>query len=98
MTDSEQRIFIGELAKIVNRRVGTIRRWVTSGKLPEHLQPQRNPSISSWRWWTPEQVQGIKEWMRDERVYPGSGLPNFNPDEEQIEALLQNRRLPRARA
>lgn len=96
--EAAERVFIGELAMAVHRKVGTVRRWVTAGMLPVHLRPARADSVSSWRYWTPEQVEGIKQWIRDERVFPGTGLPNFKPNDEQIEALVENRPVPKAAA
>lgn len=90
MVDSDRRVYIAALAAEVDRRENTIRSWCRAGRLPEHLRPQRAATDSGpgWRYWTPEQVEAIKQWMLDERMAPGAGLKNFAPTPEQTESLL----------
>jgi hypothetical protein len=94
MARDESRIYIDQLARAINRRPSTIRAWCRHGQLPEHLRPHRADSESGlgWRWWTLEQVAGIKVWMIEQNMLPGSGLRNFDPTSEQAEALLKKLR------
>lgn len=69
----EGKIYIGELAKIIQRRPNTIRKWEKQGRFPEHLRPIRE---GGWRYWTNDQAELIKQWMIDEKLFPGSGLVN----------------------
>jgi hypothetical protein len=90
-----EKIFIGGVATVVNRRVNTIRGWDRAGKLPEHLRSHRDNANGrpGWRYWTEEQVKGIVQWMHDERVFPGAGLPHFQPSAEQIDEMITNLRV-----
>jgi DNA-binding transcriptional MerR regulator len=65
-------IYISQLAKIVNREIGTIRKWEREGKLPKHLLPRRGER--GWRCWTHAQVygeRGIIKWMKKHDMRPG---------------------------
>jgi hypothetical protein len=92
------RIYIRELAGIVDRSVHTIRLWQVSqnGKppiLPLHLFPKRDSR--NWRYWTPQQVDQIREWMDRELIVPGSAAGKYRPDPEQIREMLKKLREPR---
>ena len=63
---------IGEVADELNRVPHTIRIWIYNNRLPEHLLPQRDER--NWRWWTQEQVDGLKQWVIDEDMRPGRAL------------------------
>jgi hypothetical protein len=91
----QELISIGVAAKSVNRSAFTLIRWETSGRLPEHLKPTRN--ARGYRVFTPEQVEGIRQWMVEERVFPGKALPgvDYNPTPEQ--QVVHIRRAARAR-
>jgi len=80
---SDSKIYIGELSDILNRRRGTIRGW-EKGTLPAHLQGQRDEA-GGWRYWTPVQIAGIKEWMLEQRMSPGSGIRGMTPEKEAAE-------------
>lgn len=88
------RVSIAGLAEAVNRRPSTIRTWCRFNRLPKHLRPAREND--GWRFWTPAQVEGIKDWMRAEGMAPGAGLRNYEPTEEQSDELLTRLRAPRA--
>lgn len=90
MTEEDRKVHIGELAEMVDRRVNTIRNWERTGRLPKHLRSMRVETDSGhgWRYWTPEQVAEICEWMKKERLYPGAGLANFDPDPARVEEML----------
>lgn len=90
---TEGSVQIGEVAQAVNRRISTVRSWERLGMLPKHLLPNRDHR--GWRTWTPEQVEGIKKWMKDEDIRPGKALKWYKPSQEQLERHLEGQRLPR---
>lgn len=65
---------ISEVAEALERVPHTIRVWGYNDRLPDHLRPKRN--ARGWRVWTAEQVEGLKQWLIDEDMRPGKGLPN----------------------
>lgn len=91
----EERVYIKKAAELLNRRMDTLRRWELRDELPEHLRPYREPTGRRWRYWTLEQIEGIKNWMKETDRRPGKGLPYYDPDEEQVEAQLEAMRKPR---
>ena len=91
---SADHVYIGEAAELLDRRVGTIRKWHREGRLPEELQPQRDERDR--RYWTRAQVEGLREWMIETDMRPGKGLPtNQNPDPERVKDHLRKLRRPR---
>lgn len=94
-TESVERIYIREAAELLNRRMATMRKWEQLGVLPAHLRPHRGHR--GWRYWTPSQIQGIREWLRETDRRPGKGLPHYNPTEEQLDAAIESMRTPRTR-
>lgn len=98
-SEEDRKVYIGELAELVDRRVNTIRGWERSGRLPEHLHSTRNPPGvgMGWRYWTSEQVVAISQWMIDEKIYPGAGLKNFYPDAVYVEESLKRLRMGRTK-
>lgn len=87
------RIYIDELAQIVNRKPDTIRKWERLGMLPTHLAPKRG--MRDWRYWTDKQVygqRGILKWMKTHNIRPGAYLTT--PDQEV--SHIRNMRQPRA--
>lgn len=97
-TETEQqvdKVYITEVAEAVNRRPATVRHWERNGILPKHLRSTR--ADRGWRYWTREQVEGIKQWLIDEDMRPGKGLPHYKPTPEQIAAGLEGQRKPRPR-
>ena len=92
---TEGRIHIRELSVMLNRSPHTIRDWERSGRLPRHLRPLR--SERGWRYWTPDQAHQLAQWMVDEDMRPGKGLPHYHPTQEQLEQHLQGQRRPRKR-
>ena len=67
-----ERLYIGDLARELNRVPHTIRVWCYDERLPEDLMPARDEN--GWRWWTREQAEGIKQWIEDTDFRPGSYL------------------------
>jgi DNA-binding transcriptional MerR regulator len=92
-TEQVERIYIREAAQLLNRRMATLRKWEQINALPPHLQPHRGNR--GWRYWTPEQIEGIREWLRDTDRRPGKGLPHYNPTELQLERAISAMRRPR---
>jgi len=72
--NSQDRLYIGEVAAKLNRQPHTIRVWLYQNKLKDHpeLLPFRDEKY--WRYWTSEQVEGLKAWIKDNDVRPGKGL------------------------
>lgn len=93
MTPDTQKIFIVELAEQVHRRPATIRQWDRMGILPKAARPQRNDR--GWRYWTPDQVPMILDWMKASDLRPGKGLAHYNPSREEVDAHIEGQRLPR---
>lgn len=95
--DSEEvvRIYIRDAAQLLNRQMATLRKWEQLGILPKHLQAHRG--TRGWRYWTPEQIEGIKEWIRETDRRPGKGLPHYNPTDKAIDEAMKKMRLPRGR-
>jgi hypothetical protein len=91
--ESVERIYIRDAAELLNRRMATLRKWEHLGVLPEHLMPHRGHR--GWRYWTPSQIQGLREWLRDTDRRPGKGLPHYNPTEDQLDAAILSMRAPR---
>lgn len=90
------RFYIDELAKLLNRRPDTIRRWegteTNPGRLPAHLIPRRG--TRDWRYWTDSQVygaRGIIAWKEREDMRPG----NFFTDASQEENHIRRLRVPK---
>lgn len=67
---SEKRLKINDVAHYLGRVPHTVRTWQREGRLPEHLLPQRDER--GWRYWTEEQAEGIKQWLIEEDIRPGS--------------------------
>lgn len=92
-TENAERIYIREAAELLNRRMATMRKWEQLGVLPAHLRPHRGHR--GWRYWTPSQIQGIREWLRETDRRPGKGLPHYNPTEEELDKAILSMRAPR---
>jgi len=68
----QDRHYIGEVAQKLNRKPHTIRVWIYQHKLPNSLLPYRDEK--NWRYWTSEQIDGLKAWIIENDVRPGKGL------------------------
>lgn len=88
-----ERIYIREAANMLNRQMATLRKWEQLGVLPDELRPHRGNR--GWRYWTPEQITGIREWIRDTNRVPGKGLPHYNPTEKELDKALAMMRKPK---
>lgn len=83
----EKHVLIRDLAVIIDREIGTIRGWERDGRLPKKLRPRRNER--DWRYWTPAQVEGIKDWMKRNDMRPGSALAKPENEKRHLENLRQ---------
>ncbi len=72
MSENEVRLQIGDVALMLDRVSHTVRGWERDGRLPPELQSKRDER--GWRYWTPEQVEGIKNWIVENDIRPGKGL------------------------
>jgi hypothetical protein len=91
--EQERKIYIVELAELVNRRPATIRQWDRTGILPADCRPERNDR--GWRYWTEAQAAKIAKWMDEVDLRPGKGLKHYKPSATQVKAHLDGQRLPR---
>jgi len=91
--EADDRIYIRDAAELLNRRMGTLRKWENQKVLPPHLRSHRGHR--GWRYWTAEQVEGIREWLRDTDRRPGKGLPHYNPTDEALDRAIAAMRMPR---
>lgn len=66
------KLTVGEVAAELGRVAHTVRLWDLYGKLPEELRAHRDER--GWRYWTEDQVVGIKQWLIDADVTPGKGI------------------------
>jgi hypothetical protein len=90
-----ERVYIREAADKLNRRMATLRKWEAAKDLPPHLMPHRGDR--GWRYWTPEQIELIKDWLRDTDRRPGKGLPHYNPTPKQLDLAIAAMRRPRGK-
>ena len=91
---SGQRIYMGQLCQLIDRRPATVRDWERRDVLPHHLRGHRDKPNGK-RWWVQEQVDGILAWMKANDVRPGKGLPHYRPTPAKIHEHLEGQRLPR---
>ena len=75
-----ERMYIGEVAEELNRVSHSIRIWIYKGIVPNHLLPQRDER--NWRYWTREQVEGLKIFMIESDLRPGKGLATIKSNKE----------------
>jgi hypothetical protein len=90
-TREEGIVYIDELAAIINREQGTIRKWERE-RLPKRLHPRRGHR--NWRYWTDGQVwgpSGIIVWMDRNDMRPG----NLVTDPDKADEHVRNLRRPK---
>jgi len=78
--DDDDRVYIGEMAQALERRVGTIRAWVQSARnihdllghlpeggcyLPQDLWPAREEAGYHRLYWTADQVDGLRAFAEE---------------------------------
>lgn len=80
----ETRIYIDQAREILGREMDTLRKW--DKVLPEQLRPSRG--ARNVRYWTPDQIEGIKKWIIDTDRRPGKGIPSLK-SREKDEAVME---------
>ena len=81
------RVYIDELSKLVNREMGTIRKWERH-LLPKRLYSKRG--YRGWRYWSNKQVygkEGILDWMKTNDMRPGKLVTPPEKAEEHVKNL-----------
>jgi hypothetical protein len=72
MTD--ERIYLKELAELLDRTPNSIRSWVREDRLPEELKPMREGGRQQL-FWKQAQLSALREFAREmeqRRGWPGS--------------------------
>jgi hypothetical protein len=90
---NEEKVYIRDAAAQLNRRMATLRKWEQLGLLPPELHPHRGER--GWRYWTPDQVEGLKTWIKETDRRPGKGLPHYDPTEADLDKAIAMMRKPR---
>lgn len=91
-----ERIYIRQASELLDRRMGTLRKWEALGVLPHHLRPMRGKR--DWRYWSPRQIEQIADWLVKTDRRPGRGLPHIderNLDPEKVREQIRAMRKPR---
>lgn len=92
----ERRLSISEAAKALDRSPHTLRSWDRNESMPKSLRPKRD--ALGHRYWTPELIEQIKEWMAENEFHPGRGI-DYHPTPQQLEQHIGKiRRASRQRA
>jgi len=81
------RVYIDELRVIVNREMGTIRKWERQ-LLPKRLHSKRGHR--GWRYWTDAQVwgdKGIIAWMKENDMRPGNLVSDPSKEDQHVKNL-----------
>src|SRR4051794_28787739 len=84
----EDRVYIDALAEIIDRKIGTIRKWENESRLPRHLVPRRGTRRR--RYWTHTQVygpRGIIAWMKKNDMRPGPQITDPSKEAEHLKHL-----------
>lgn len=89
----QRKIYIREAVELLDRQPGTIRSWEYDNALPKDLLPHRDER--GWRYWTPDQIEGIKRWIRDTDRRPGKALKGVSKDPEHVRTHIHRMRRPR---
>ena len=63
---------ISDVADELKRAPHTVRLWEKRPDFPPDLIPARDER--GWRWYTAEQVEGLKQWLIDADIRPGKAL------------------------
>ena len=81
------RVYIDELAKIIDRQMGTVRKWERT-VLPKRLHSKRG--YRGWRYWTDAQIfsdDGIIVWMDKNNMRPGNLVTPPEKSADHVRAL-----------
>lgn len=91
----DERIYIPEASELLDRRIGTLRKWESDGVLPKALMPYRGKR--NWRYWSPKQIEEIKAWMVSTDRRPGRALPHISADPDKVVEQIHAMRRPRSK-
>lgn len=86
-TREKGRVYIDELRPIIDREMGTIRKWERE-LLPRHLKSKRGHR--GWRYWTDQQVwgkNGIIAWMEKNDMRPGNLVTDPSKEAQHVQNL-----------
>lgn len=72
------RVYPAEMAAILERSVHTLRQWEANGLLPAAAIPHRDSR--GWRYWDPEQVDVLREWIESRRPQPYEKLAKLRSE------------------
>jgi DNA-binding transcriptional MerR regulator len=93
MDGEGRRILIQEAARLLDRVPHTIRTWEWRGLLPRELHASRDEH--GRRYWTPRQIEAIREWLEREDIRSSKGLKHYRPSAEQAARQRERMRGPR---
>lgn len=82
---SDVRYSIAEAAELLDRSPHTLRSWDRNGSMPKSLRPKRDEH--GHRYWTPELIEKIKEWIVKNHFHPGRGI-SYEPTPDQLASHL----------
>lgn len=80
--NEQARISISEAARLLDRSPQTLRSWDRNGSMPKKLRPKRDAQGN--RYWTPELIEEIKQWIVDNHFHPGRGI-SYDPSPERLQ-------------
>jgi hypothetical protein len=83
-------ISIGQAAEELNRKPGTIRKWERENILPADCVPVRDSR--GRRFFTAEQLDKIRQWIKDTDRRPGKGLAYYSPSFDEVEEQVKKMR------
>lgn len=72
---------ISQAARLLDRSPHTLRSWDRNSSMPAHLRPPRDHL--KHRYWTPELIEQIRDWIAANDFHPGSGIA-YHPSAAQL--------------
>lgn len=80
------RFTISEAARLLDRSPQTLRSWDRNESMPKKLRPKRDDHGN--RYWTPELIAEIKEWIVKNNFHPGRGI-DYQPSPERLQQHIE---------
>lgn len=77
----EVRYSISEAARLLDRSPHTLRSWDRNRSMPSQLRPPRDEL--DHRYWTPELIEHIRDWIVANNFHPGSAI-SYDPSPERL--------------
>lgn len=90
MNDNSTRYTISEAAVLLDRSPHTLRSWDRNSSMPEELRPERDEH--GHRYWTPDLIHEIKNWIKDNNFHPGNGIA-YHPSPERLQSHINKIRI-----